>query len=146
MGWGELRCLYVEEALRGEEGWLGEGTQRRPVCGDRRKESCCVGGAHGMQCTATREEYVGCSEPPRIIYCSGSTTCRMGSGHCMEPILRVTECTGGCKSGRDQSAEGALSPAEILVLNNTFPPGHVENSRQAMLKIPAKFCFRKKYL
>ena len=29
-----------------------------------------------------------------------------------------------------QSAEGALSPAEILVLNHAFPPGHVENSRQ----------------
>ena len=29
-----------------------------------------------------------------------------------------------------QSAEGALSPAEILVLKHAFPPGHVENARQ----------------
>ena len=50
-----------------------------------------------MQCTSTPEEYVGCSGPPRIVYCNGSTTCSMGT--VWSPSA---ECTGGCKSGRDR--------------------------------------------
>ena len=47
--------------------------------------------------------------------------------------IKVNTVVGDGTPAAPQSAEGALKPVEILVLNNTFPPGHVEKSRQVLL-------------
>ena len=135
VGWEDLGCLYVEEAVRGEEGWLGEGTQRRPVCGDRRRVSCCVGG--GMQCTSTREEYVGCSGPPRIVYCNGSTTCSMGT-----VLSPSAECTGGCKSGRDRGQGWFNILYNPLMVYSACPNVYNKNIKTLIRKLKDIFCLK----
>ena len=96
-----LENLWVRVVVHDEVGWLGAGTQQRPVCGDSGRVSCCVGG--GMQSIPTLEVRVGCSGPPRIVYCSVSMTCSMGTVESPS-----ADCMGGCTSDRDRGLGNSL--------------------------------------